>query len=81
MPACWSTTAGTSSGPRIWQNERSENAIGLEHRWIIKGVFYLGLWLLLAGVVSVMLRLIVFLFGRRPQSEVELQIGHAELEV
>ena len=64
-----------------WQNERSENAIGLEHRWIIKGVFYLGLWLLLAGVVSVMLRVIVFLFGRRPQSEVALQIGHAELEV
>ena len=33
------------------------------------------------GIVSVLLRLIVFLFGRRPQSEVELQIGHAELEV
>jgi TRAP-type mannitol/chloroaromatic compound transport system permease small subunit len=64
-----------------WQNERSENAIGLEHRWLIKGVFYIGLWLLLAGVISVMLRVIVFLFGRRPQSEVELQIGHAELEV
>jgi TRAP-type mannitol/chloroaromatic compound transport system permease small subunit len=64
-----------------WQNERSENAIGLEHRWLIKGVFYLGLWLLLAGVVSVMLRVIVYLFGGRPQSEVELQVGHAELEV
>jgi TRAP-type mannitol/chloroaromatic compound transport system permease small subunit len=63
------------------QNERSENAVGLEHRWLIKGVFYIGLWLLLAGIVSVVLRLIVFLFGRRPQSEVELQIGHAELEV
>jgi TRAP-type mannitol/chloroaromatic compound transport system permease small subunit len=64
-----------------WQNERSENAIGLEHRWLIKGVFWIGLWLLLAGVVSVMLRVIVFLFGRRPPSEVDLRIGHAELEV
>jgi TRAP-type mannitol/chloroaromatic compound transport system permease small subunit len=63
------------------QNERSENAVGLEHRWLIKGVFYIGLWLLLAGVASVMLRLVAFLFGKRPQSEVELQIGHAELEV
>jgi TRAP-type mannitol/chloroaromatic compound transport system permease small subunit len=65
----------------FWQNERSENAIGLEHRWLIKGVFYIGLWLLLAGVVSVMLRVIVFLFGRRPAAEVDLRIGHAELEV
>jgi hypothetical protein len=55
--------------------------MGLSYRWIIKGVLYVGLWLLLAGVVSVMLRLIVFLFGRRPQEEVELQIGHAALEV
>jgi TRAP-type mannitol/chloroaromatic compound transport system permease small subunit len=62
------------------QNEGSENAIGLEHRWLIKGVFYLGLWLLLIGIVSVLLRLIVFLWGRRPQAEVDLQIGHAELE-
>jgi hypothetical protein len=44
-------------------------------------VFWIGLWLLLAGVVSVMLRVIVFLFGRRPPSEVDLRIGHAELEV
>jgi TRAP-type mannitol/chloroaromatic compound transport system permease small subunit len=64
-----------------WQDEGSENAVGLEHRWLIKGVFYIGLWLLLAGVVSVMLRVIVFLFGDRPPSEVDLRIGHAELEV
>jgi TRAP-type mannitol/chloroaromatic compound transport system permease small subunit len=64
-----------------WQSEGSENAVGLEHRWLIKGVFYIGLWLLLAGVVSVMLRVIVFLFGRQPQHEVDLRIGHAELEV
>jgi TRAP-type mannitol/chloroaromatic compound transport system permease small subunit len=63
------------------QNEGSENALGLEHRWLIKGVFYIGLWLLLIGVVSVMLRLIAYLFGRRPQAQVDLQIGHAEFEV
>jgi TRAP-type mannitol/chloroaromatic compound transport system permease small subunit len=62
------------------QGERSENAIGLEHRWIIKAVFYAGLWLVLLGVVSVLLRLIVFLFGRRSREEVDLQIGHAEME-
>jgi TRAP-type mannitol/chloroaromatic compound transport system permease small subunit len=62
------------------QNERSENAIGLENRWFIKGVFYLGLWLVLLGIVSVLLRLVVFLSGRRSQEEVDLQIGHAELE-
>ena len=44
-------------------------------------MLYIGLWLLLAGIVSVMLRLVVFLFGRRPQEDVELQIGHAALEV
>jgi TRAP-type mannitol/chloroaromatic compound transport system permease small subunit len=62
------------------QNEGSENALGLDQRWIIKGVFYIGLWLLLLGVISVMLRVIVFLFGRRPPAEVDLPIGHAELE-
>ena len=31
--------------------------------------------------MSVVLRLIVFLFGKRTQQEVGLQIGHAELEV
>jgi len=62
------------------QGESSEHAIGLPFRWAIKGVFYLGLILVFVGVVSVWLRLIVFLFGRRPQSEVDLQIGHSELE-
>jgi TRAP-type mannitol/chloroaromatic compound transport system permease small subunit len=63
------------------QNERSEQAIGLDYRWIIKGLFYVGLWLVLLGVVSVVLRLIAFLFGHRSKEEAGLQIGHAELEV
>lgn len=63
------------------QNERSENAIGLDHRWFIKGVFVLGLWLVILAVISVMLRLIAYLFGGKSVSEVDLQIGHSELEV
>ncbi len=63
-----------------YQNERSENAIGLDHRWFIKGVFYAGLWLVLLAIVSVMMRLVAFLFGGRSRQETGLEIGHAELE-
>jgi TRAP-type mannitol/chloroaromatic compound transport system permease small subunit len=64
-----------------FQGENSENPNGLTHRWLIKGVFYAGLWLVFLGLVSVWLRLVVFLFGGRSKEETELQIGHAELEV
>ena len=64
-----------------YQGENSENPNGLDYRWLIKGVFYIGLWLLFLGLLSVWLRLIVFLFGRRSQEETGLQIGHAELDV
>jgi TRAP-type mannitol/chloroaromatic compound transport system permease small subunit len=63
------------------QGEGSENVLGLDHRWIIKTIFYVGLWLVLIGVVSVLIRLVAFLFGGRTQQETGLQIGHAELEV
>jgi TRAP-type mannitol/chloroaromatic compound transport system permease small subunit len=47
-----------------WQfNESSDSATGLPWRWIPKGVISIGLILLLAAVVSVALRLIVFLWG------------------
>lgn len=73
------------SGDFFWtsynQNERSENAIGLDHRWFIKGVFCVGLWLVLIAIVSVMLRLVAFLFGGRSREECGIEIGHAELEV
>ena len=62
------------------QGETSEHAIGLPYRWAIKGVFYVGLLLVLVGVVSVWLRLIAFLLGGRSQAETGLQIGHSELE-
>ena len=44
-------------------NEASESASGLPWRFIPKAIIALGLLLLLAAVVSVALRVIVFLFG------------------
>jgi len=62
-------------------NERSDSAIGLSYRWIIKGVLYVGVWLVLLGVVSVLLRLIAYLFGKRTPEQAGLQIGHSVSEV
>jgi TRAP-type mannitol/chloroaromatic compound transport system permease small subunit len=62
-------------------NERSDSALGLEYRWIIKGILYLGYWLLFFAIVSVLLRLIAYLFGKRTPEEVGLRIGHAASEV
>jgi TRAP-type mannitol/chloroaromatic compound transport system permease small subunit len=63
------------------QGEGSENVAGLQQRWVIKGVFVFGLVLVLFAIVSVILRLIAYLFGRRSQDEVALKIGHAVSEV
>src|SRR5262245_28938443 len=63
------------------QGEGSENVAGLHHRWIIKGVFVFGMILVLLAIVSVILRLVAYLFGRRSQHEVNLQIGHAVSDV
>lgn len=62
-------------------NEQSDSTIGLTHRWIIKGVYAAGLWLVVLGIVSVLLRVIVFLFGGKTEEEVNLQIGHVESDV
>jgi TRAP-type mannitol/chloroaromatic compound transport system permease small subunit len=62
-------------------DEGSESAIGLAHRWIVKGIYALGLWLVLLAVVSMILRLVAFLFGPVPHADADLQIGHVELEV
>jgi TRAP-type mannitol/chloroaromatic compound transport system permease small subunit len=62
-------------------HEQSDSTVGLTHRWIIKGVYAAGLWLVVLGILSVLARLVVFLFGRRPQAEVKLQIGSATLDV
>ena len=59
-------------------NERSDSALGLEWRWIIKGIMVLGLWLLLLGIVSVLLRLIAYLFLKQESS---LNIGTSVSQV
>jgi len=45
------------------QNEFSENPSGLPWRWVPKGFIFIGLVLLLAAVVSVFMRVIVYLYG------------------
>ena len=59
-------------------NERSDSALGLEYRWIIKGIMYAGFWLLLLGIVSVFLRLVAFLFYKQ---EANLNIGTSVSQV
>lgn len=61
--------------------ERSDSTVGLTHRWVIKGIFAAGLWLVVLGILSVLLRVVVFLFGEKSADEVDLQIGHVEADV
>jgi len=61
--------------------EQSDSTVGLTHRWLIKGVYAAGLWLVVLGILSVLLRVIVFLFGGKPDNEVNLQIGHVESDI
>jgi TRAP-type mannitol/chloroaromatic compound transport system permease small subunit len=61
--------------------EQSDSTVGLRYRWIIKGIYAAGLWLVVLGILSVLARVIVFLFGGRPTEEIDLPIGHTELEV
>ena len=61
--------------------ERSDSTVGLTHRWIIKGIYAFGLWLVVLGILSVLLRVIVFLFGNKPAEQVDLRIGHVVTDV
>ncbi len=61
--------------------EQSDSTVGLTHRWIIKGIYAACLWLVALGILSVLLRVIVFLFGDKPDQEVNLQIGHVISDV
>lgn len=59
-------------------NEGSESANGLPWRWIPKTFIFLGLVLLLAGVLSVLMRTIVFLFGPE-RLRAAASYGHAKM--
>ena len=61
--------------------ERSDSSVGLTNRWIIKLIYAVGLWLVVLGVVSVLLRVVVFLFSGKSETEVNLQIGHVVSDV
>jgi TRAP-type mannitol/chloroaromatic compound transport system permease small subunit len=61
--------------------EQSDSTVGLTHRWIIKGIYAAGLWLVVLGILSVLLRVIVFLSGRLPREQVNLQIGRVTMDV
>lgn len=61
--------------------EQSDSTVGLTHRWIIKGLYAAGLWLVVLGIVSVLLRVVVFLFSGKSEAEVNLQIGHVVADV
>jgi TRAP-type mannitol/chloroaromatic compound transport system permease small subunit len=62
-------------------HEQSTSTVGLTHRWIIKAIYAAGLWLVVLGILSVLARVIVFLFGGRSQAEVDLPIGTTVLDV
>ena len=48
--------------------EQSDSTVGLTHRWIIKGIYAAGLWMVVLGILSVLLRVIVFLFGGKSEA-------------
>ena len=62
-------------------SEQSDSTVGLRYRWFIKGIYAAGLWLVVLGIVSVLLRVIVFLFGKRPPEEIKLDIGSTVMDV
>lgn len=62
-------------------SEVSDSTVGLTHRWIIKFIYAVGLWLVVLGILSVFLRVIVFLFSGKTEAEVNLQIGHVVTDV
>jgi TRAP-type mannitol/chloroaromatic compound transport system permease small subunit len=61
--------------------EQSDSTVGLRYRWFIKGIYAAGLWLVVLGILSVMTRVIVFLFGGQSYQRLELPIGHTETDV
>ena len=61
--------------------EQSDSTVGLPFRWLIKGIYAAGLWLVVLGILSVLARVIAFLFGGKSEAEVNLDIGATVLDV
>jgi TRAP-type mannitol/chloroaromatic compound transport system permease small subunit len=61
--------------------EQSDSTVGLRFRWLIKGIYAAGLWMVVLGILSVLARVIVFLFGKKPPEEVNLDLAATMLDV
>lgn len=61
--------------------EQSDSTVGLRYRWFLKGIYAAGLWMVVLGILSVMGRLIAFLFGDLSPEVVEEQLAHTEADV
>jgi TRAP-type mannitol/chloroaromatic compound transport system permease small subunit len=61
--------------------EQSDSTVGLRYRWLIKGIYALGLWMVVLGIVSVLARVVVFLFGGPSRTNVDLPIGSTVVDV
>jgi TRAP-type mannitol/chloroaromatic compound transport system permease small subunit len=61
--------------------EQSDSTIGLRYRWFIKGIYAVGLWMVVLGILSVTFRVIAFLFGGPSKADVELPIGSTVVDV
>jgi TRAP-type mannitol/chloroaromatic compound transport system permease small subunit len=61
--------------------EQSDSTVGLRYRWFIKGIYAAGLWMVVLGIVSVLARVIVFLFGGPSKANVDLPIGSTVVDV
>ena len=69
LHARWSpTTASISSRAPTGSASSPTARSALTHRWIIKGIYAAGLWMVVLGILSVLLRVIVFLFGGKPEA-------------
>jgi TRAP-type mannitol/chloroaromatic compound transport system permease small subunit len=60
--------------------EQSDSTVGLRYRWLLKGIYAAGLWLIVLGIFSVLVRTIAILFGGKSSEEAGLDIGGVSLE-
>jgi TRAP-type mannitol/chloroaromatic compound transport system permease small subunit len=61
--------------------EQSDSTVGVRYRWFIKGVHAAGLWLVVLGILSVLARVIVFLFGGPSKADIDLPLGSTVVDV
>jgi TRAP-type mannitol/chloroaromatic compound transport system permease small subunit len=60
--------------------EQSDSTVGLRYRWLMKGIYAAGLWLVVLGILSVLARVIVVLFGGKSGRQADLNLSGVSLE-